>query len=92
MSGKSKNEYLQEIYGRYKKAEKDEKQKILEEFCNVCGYNGSLKGDIPVNVSSNIPGQIHDRNFKLNVYDNLGMEIAILFRGEFYAGSYKIKF
>jgi len=39
MSKRSKREYLQEIYGRYKKAEKDEKQKILDEFCNVCGYN-----------------------------------------------------
>jgi hypothetical protein len=39
MSKRSKKEYLQEIYGRYKKAEKDEKQKILDEFCSVCGYN-----------------------------------------------------
>ncbi len=39
MSKRSKKEYLQEIYGRYEKAEKDEKQKILDEFCNVCGYN-----------------------------------------------------
>lgn len=39
MSQRSKKEYLQEIRGRYKKAEKEEKQKILDEFCNVCGYN-----------------------------------------------------
>lgn len=39
MSKRSKKEYLQEIYVRYEKAEKDEKQKILDEFCNVCGYN-----------------------------------------------------
>lgn len=39
MSKKSKKEYLQEIYARYKKSEKEEKQKILDEFCNVCGYN-----------------------------------------------------
>ena len=39
MSNRSKKEYLQEICVRYKRAEKDEKQTILDEFCNVCGYN-----------------------------------------------------
>jgi hypothetical protein len=39
MSKKSKKEYLQKIYIRYKNSEKEEKQKILDEFCNVCGYN-----------------------------------------------------
>jgi len=39
MSKRSKKEYLQEIQGRYKGSEKEEKQKILDEFCKVCGYN-----------------------------------------------------
>jgi hypothetical protein len=39
MSKKSRFEYLQEIYQRYSKVEKHEKKKILDEFCNVCGYN-----------------------------------------------------
>jgi hypothetical protein len=39
MSTKSKKEYLHEISGRYIKSDKEGKQKILDEFCNVCGYN-----------------------------------------------------
>ena len=31
--------YLREIKPRYKKANKAEKKKILNEFCEVCGYN-----------------------------------------------------
>ena len=39
MSRKSKNEYLHEIRERYHRGLKEEKQKILDEFCNVCDYN-----------------------------------------------------
>lgn len=39
MSKKSKNEYLIEVRKRYFKVNKEEKQKILDEFCKVCGYN-----------------------------------------------------
>jgi hypothetical protein len=39
MSKRAKREYLQEIRKRYKTATKDEKKKILDEFCTVCGYN-----------------------------------------------------
>lgn len=39
MSQKAKREYLREIKPRYKKANKAEKKKILNEFCKVCGYN-----------------------------------------------------
>jgi hypothetical protein len=39
MSKKSKREYLQEISVRYKKACKEEKIKILDEFCSVCSYH-----------------------------------------------------
>lgn len=39
MSRKSKNEYLEEIRERYHKGLKEEKQIILDEFCNVCDYN-----------------------------------------------------
>lgn len=39
MSRKSKKEYLYEIQERYLKADKSKRQKILDEFCNVCGYN-----------------------------------------------------
>lgn len=39
MSKKSKREYLYEIIERYKKSCKEEKKKILDEFCTVCNYH-----------------------------------------------------
>lgn len=39
MSKKSKREYLYEISARYNKAGKEEKVKILDEFCAVCSYH-----------------------------------------------------
>jgi len=39
MSNTSRHEYLQTIQPRYIKANKLEKNKILDEFCSVCGYN-----------------------------------------------------
>ena len=39
MSGKSKWDYLKAIYPRYRKASKPLRARILDEFCQVCGYN-----------------------------------------------------
>jgi len=39
MSNASKNEYLESIKTRYRKANKTKKNKILDEFGSVCGYN-----------------------------------------------------
>ncbi len=39
MSNTSRREYLQNIQSRYTKSSKFEKNKILDEFCSVCGYN-----------------------------------------------------
>ena len=39
MSPTSKKEYLKSIVRRYQKAGKKDKSKILEEFCQVCGYH-----------------------------------------------------
>jgi hypothetical protein len=39
MGGRSKWEYFREIFGRYRGGSRQEKGKILEEFCRVCGYN-----------------------------------------------------
>ena len=39
MSPQSKKEYLKSILRRYQKAAKKDKSKILEEFCQVCGYH-----------------------------------------------------
>ena len=39
MSQKAKREYLNQIKPRYKRANKAEKKRILNEFCEVCSYN-----------------------------------------------------
>jgi len=39
MSGKTKWDYLKAIYVRYRKASKPLRSRILDEFCQVCGYN-----------------------------------------------------
>lgn len=39
MSGKSKWDYLKAIYFRYRKVSKPLRARILDEFCQVCGYN-----------------------------------------------------
>lgn len=39
MSKKSRQEYLLEIRERYAKSGKEEKKKMLDEFCKVCGYH-----------------------------------------------------
>jgi transposase InsO family protein len=39
MSRKSKWEYLKTIHARYQKADKATRQQILNEYCQVCGYN-----------------------------------------------------
>jgi len=39
MGNKAKREYLKKIKRRYQKACKKEKKRILDEFCEVCGYN-----------------------------------------------------
>lgn len=38
MSLRSKREYLGRIYGRYQRAGREHKSRILDEFCEVCGY------------------------------------------------------
>lgn len=39
MGGKSRRDYLKAIYSRYKKVSKPLRARILDEFCQVCGYN-----------------------------------------------------
>jgi hypothetical protein len=39
MSLSSKKEYLNRIWGRYQRAGREHKSKILDEFCAVCGYH-----------------------------------------------------
>ena len=52
MSRTSKREYILMIYPRYQKARKAARQEILNEFCQVCGYNRKyairvLNGPLP---------------------------------------------
>lgn len=39
MSRKERQTYLEAIIRRYKKSKREQKTKILDEFCAVCGYN-----------------------------------------------------
>lgn len=39
MSSKSKREYLEAIYLRYRRASRKKKSVILDEFCAACGYH-----------------------------------------------------
>ncbi len=39
MGSKSKRDYLKAIRERYRKASREEKSVILNEFCQMCGYN-----------------------------------------------------
>lgn len=39
MGKNSKQEYFRQIYTRYRAAGPEEKSRILDEFCKVCGYN-----------------------------------------------------
>jgi len=39
MGKNSKREYLLKVYSRYRAAGPEEKSRILDEFCKVCGYN-----------------------------------------------------
>jgi hypothetical protein len=39
MSLSSKKEYLRRIHGRYQRAGREHKGKILDEFCAICGYH-----------------------------------------------------
>jgi hypothetical protein len=39
MSSRSKREYLEAIYSRYKRANRKGKAIILDEFCTTCRYH-----------------------------------------------------
>jgi len=39
MSLSAKREYLARIHGRYQRAGRPHKRRILDEFCATCGYH-----------------------------------------------------
>lgn len=60
MGKKSKREYFRMIYPRYRMATAEEKSRILDEFCSICGYsrkyaiaklNGPAPEDEPERIS-----------------------------------------
>jgi transposase InsO family protein len=60
MSGRSRWDYLKAIYCRYKKVSKPLRARILDEFCQVCGYNRKyairlLNGPAPQNSKAASP-------------------------------------
>lgn len=64
MSGKSRWDYLKAIYFRYKKVSKPLRARILDEFCQVCGYNRKyairlLNGPAPQNSKAAVPKARH---------------------------------
>ena len=78
MSNKSKREYFRMIYPRYRAADAEEKSRILDEFCEVCGYNrkyaiAKLNGPAPGRDGSSSKKKRH----RVNVYSQA--VIAILY-------------
>jgi hypothetical protein len=62
MSQKSKWDYLKAIYSRYQKVSKPLRARILDEFCQVCGYNRKyairlLNGPAPQKPKTNPKGR-----------------------------------
>jgi len=62
MSQKSKWDYLKAIYSRYRKVSKALRARILDEFCQVCGYNRKyairlLNGPAPQKPKPNPKGR-----------------------------------
>jgi hypothetical protein len=66
MSPRSKKEYLGQIRDRYKTASKNEKKLILDEFCEVCGYN--RKYAIRLINSKSLPHQTKSRRGRKKHY------------------------
>jgi len=69
MSKKSKREYFRLIYPRYRAADAQEKSRILDEFCEVCGYNrkyaiAKLNGPAPEREESSSKKKRH----RVNLY------------------------
>ncbi len=78
MSKKSKREYFRQIYPRYRVADAQEKSRILNEFCEVCGYNrkyaiAKLNAPAPEKEGSSSKKKRH----RVNLYSHA--VIAILY-------------
>lgn len=70
MGTNSRNEYLQTIRPRYRSASKDDKKRIIDEFCLTCGYHRKyairiLNSNKPVNSRDNL-----SRRGRKKIYEN----------------------
>ena len=65
MGRKSKQEYLLAIWGRYQRVGRRFKSKILDEFCEVCGYNRKYA----IGLLNRKPVQRHKRPGPRRRYD-----------------------
>lgn len=64
MSQRSKWEYLKAIYQRYHQAPKPIKRQILDEFCQICGYNRKYAIRL---LNGPPPGKLKERQKRQNV-------------------------
>lgn len=70
MSPNSKKEYAESIRQSYLKATKNEKTKILNEFCKICGYHRKYAIRL-MGFTRQKPSQIHKRGRKKKYDDPL---------------------
>lgn len=75
MGKRTKWEYFKAIYSRYHKATKTIKQMILNEFCQICGYNRKyairkLNGIHPEDIEANKVKRKRDK-----IYSNTALSI-----------------
>lgn len=66
MSIEAKKEYLKAILLRYQNSTRDQKSKILDEFCSVCGYSRKYA----ITLLSRGPKITKSRPGRSSVYDN----------------------
>ena len=65
MARRSKREYLQSIYARYRQSSRAEKQAILDEFMQVCGYHRKYAIWL---LSRPLPSRFLKKSLQMGVY------------------------
>ena len=77
MSPLSKKEYLEAIFPRYKRADsKEQKSKILDEFCKICGYHRKHTIRLLAKFKRFTKPKIRKRG-KPSVYNQLAIMVAL---------------
>ena len=72
MSGQAKREYVQTIYHRYRHAGRPEKRRILDEFCQVAGYNRKYAIRL---LNGPAPGAVRPSRRRAVTYDPAGLDV-----------------